>query len=54
MYKWYSAGRNTPERQRSGVTLVEILIVTVVITLMAAVSFPVYKIIQQREKEKRL
>ncbi|NLF97583.1 MAG: type II secretion system protein, partial [Candidatus Riflebacteria bacterium] len=42
------------ERQRSGVTLVEILIVTVVITLMAAVSFPVYKIIQQREKEKRL
>lgn len=54
MYKWFSAGRNTPERQRSGVTLVEILIVTVVITLMAAVSFPVYKIIQQREKEKRL
>jgi len=54
MYRWFSAGRNTPERQRSGVTLVEILIVTVVITLMAAVSFPVYKIIQQREKEKRL
>jgi hypothetical protein len=54
MYRWFSAGRNTPERQRSGVTLVEILIVTVVITLMAAGSFPVYKIIQQREKEKRL
>lgn len=41
-------------RPRSGVTLVEILIVTVVIALMAAISFPVYKIIQQREKEKRL
>ncbi len=54
MYKWFSTCRNHHERQRSGVTLVEILIVTVVIALMAAVSFPVYKIIQQREKEKRL
>lgn len=54
MYKWFSTRRQRYERQRSGVTLVEILIVTVVIALMAAVSFPVYKIIQQREKEKRL
>ncbi|PKL50959.1 MAG: hypothetical protein CVV42_01270 [Candidatus Riflebacteria bacterium HGW-Riflebacteria-2] len=54
MYSWFSTGRNCPQRQRAGVTLVEILIVTVIITLMAAVSFPVYKIIQQREKEKRL
>ena len=54
MYNWFSTGNNIPERQRSGVTLVEILIVTVVIALMAAVSFPVYKIIQQRDKERRL
>lgn len=39
---------------RQGVTLVEILIVSTVIAVMAALSFPVYKIIQQREKERRL
>ncbi|MGM0600990.1 MAG: type II secretion system protein [Candidatus Rifleibacteriota bacterium] len=39
---------------KSGVTLVEILIVTAIIAMMAAISFPVYKIIQQREKEKLL
>ncbi|GAB4278926.1 MAG: hypothetical protein Kow0029_22470 [Candidatus Rifleibacteriota bacterium] len=42
---------NTSNR---GVTLVEILIVSAIIALMAATSFPVYKIIQQREKERRL
>ncbi|PKL45134.1 MAG: hypothetical protein CVV41_03315 [Candidatus Riflebacteria bacterium HGW-Riflebacteria-1] len=54
MYKCFSARPRDPRDNRTGVTLVEILIVTVVIALMAAVSFPVYKIIQQREKEKRL
>lgn len=39
---------------KSGVTLVEVLIVTAIIAMMAAISFPVYKIIQQREKEKLL
>ncbi len=39
---------------RQGVTLVEILIVSTIIAVMAALSFPVYKIIQQREKERKL
>jgi prepilin-type N-terminal cleavage/methylation domain-containing protein len=39
---------------KAGVTLVEILIVSTIIAMMAAISFPVYKIIQQREKERRL
>ncbi|OGK08443.1 MAG: hypothetical protein A2W80_14785 [Candidatus Riflebacteria bacterium GWC2_50_8] len=54
MHNCFSVRPSDPRQKRSGVTLVEILIVTVVIALMAAVSFPVYKIIQQREKEKRL
>lgn len=54
MYKWFSSAGYRQNRHRQGVTLVEILIVTVVIALLAAVSFPVYKIVQQREKEKRL
>lgn len=37
-----------------GVTIVEILIVSTIIAVMAALSFPVYKIIQQREKERKL
>ncbi len=37
-----------------GVTLVEILIVSTIIAIMAALSFPVFKIVQQREKERRL
>ncbi len=41
-------------RPDAGVTLIEILIVTVIIALMAALAFPVYKIVQQREKERRL
>jgi prepilin-type N-terminal cleavage/methylation domain-containing protein len=41
-------------RPRQGVTLVEILIVSTIIAVMAALSFPVYKIIQQREKERKL
>ncbi len=45
---------NTPMRPRQGVTLVEILIVSTIIAVMAALSFPVYKIIQQREKERKL
>lgn len=40
--------------KKSGVTLIEILIVTVIIGLMASLAFPVYKIMQQREKERRL
>lgn len=44
----------TRRRPDAGVTLIEILIVTVIIALMAALAFPVYKIIQQREKERRL
>lgn len=42
-----------PLRKR-GVTIIEVMVVTTVVALLAAVSFPVYKIIQQREKEKRL
>lgn len=45
---------STRQQPRSGITLIEILIVTVIIGLMAAISFPVFKIIQQREKERRL
>lgn len=41
-------------KKRSGVTLIEILIVTVIIGLMASLSFPAFKILQQREKERRL
>lgn len=41
-------------QEKSGITLMEILIVTVIIGLMAAISFPVFKIVQQREKERRL
>ncbi len=44
----------TDEKARSGVTLIEILIVTVIISLMAALAFPAWKIVQQREKERRL
>lgn len=44
----------TRHRPDAGVTLIEILIVTVIIALMAALAFPVYKIVQQREKERRL
>jgi type II secretory pathway pseudopilin PulG len=36
------------------VTLIEILIVSVVIGIMATLAFPAFKIMQQREKEKRL
>ena len=50
----FSARSNRPAQEREGITLVEIMIVTVIIALMATVSFPVYKIVQQREKEKRL
>ena len=39
---------------RSGVTLIEVLIVSVVIGIMATLAFPAFKVIQQREKEKRL
>lgn len=42
------------DNKKSGVTLIEILIVTVIIGLMASLAFPVYKIMQQREKERRL
>lgn len=45
---------NSRRSPRQGVTLVEILIVSVIIAIMAALSFPVYKIIQQREKERKL
>ncbi|HOY65700.1 MAG TPA: prepilin-type N-terminal cleavage/methylation domain-containing protein [Candidatus Ozemobacteraceae bacterium] len=40
--------------RRQGVTLVEIMVASTIIALIAAVTFPVYKLIQQREKEKRL
>jgi prepilin-type N-terminal cleavage/methylation domain-containing protein len=49
-----SAKTQSNIRRKSGVTLVEILIVSTIIALMAAISFPVYKIIQQRDKERRL
>ncbi|MDD2998263.1 MAG: prepilin-type N-terminal cleavage/methylation domain-containing protein, partial [Candidatus Riflebacteria bacterium] len=45
---------NRNNKHRSGVTLVEILVVSVVMALMAALAFPVYKVIQQRDKERRL
>jgi len=54
MHISFSASLNKSVQQCKGVTLIEILVVTVVIALIAAVSFPVYKIVQQREKEKRL
>lgn len=39
---------------RAGVTLIEIMIASIVIGLIAAISFPTYKVVQQREKEKQL
>lgn len=39
---------------RRGVTLVEIMVASTIVVLIAAVTFPVYQIIQQREKENRL
>jgi prepilin-type N-terminal cleavage/methylation domain-containing protein len=54
MYSGISTGNSVNRSGQSGVTLIEILIVTVIIGLMAAISFPVFKIIQQREKERRL
>lgn len=52
MLKFFA--NNNRRGPRQGVTLVEILIVSVIIAIMAALSFPVYKIIQQREKERKL
>lgn len=49
-----STGKGRHPAGKSGITLIEILIVTVIIALMAAISFPVFKIIQQREKERRM
>ncbi len=49
-----TAGPIIQNNKKSGVTLIEILIVTVIIGLMASLAFPVYKIMQQREKERRL
>lgn len=46
--------RHSSSYSRRGVTMVEILIVSVIIALLSAVSFPVYKIVQQRVKERRL
>ncbi len=54
MYKLAAEKRSKRPACKSGVTLIEIMVVTVVIGLMAAISFPVFKIIQQREKERRL
>lgn len=39
---------------RRGVTLIEIMVASTIVVLIAAVTFPVYQIIQQREKENRL
>lgn len=52
MFKFFTC--HSQRESRHGVTLIEIIIVSTVIALMSAISFPVYKIIQQREKEKRL
>ncbi len=41
-------------KSRKGLSLVELIVVTVVIALTACMAFPVYKIFQQRSKEKRL
>lgn len=41
-------------RVRHGVTLVEIMVASTIVVLIAAVTFPVYQLIQQREKENRL
>ncbi len=49
-----NTGPIVQHNKKSGVTLIEILIVTVIIGLMASLAFPVYKIMQQREKERRL
>lgn len=39
---------------RKGMSLVELIVVTVIIAAAASMAFPVYKIIQQRSKERRL
>lgn len=44
----------TTAYEQSGVTLVEIMITTIIIGLVAAISFPTYKVVQQREKERHL
>lgn len=49
----FSAMR-THRDQRAGVTLVEIMVVPLIISMLSAISFPAFKIIQQREKERRL
>lgn len=41
-------------RQVLGVTIVELLVVSVVIALLAGISFPILQLVKQREKEKRL
>ena len=45
---------NPALRNKSGVTIIEIMVVTTVIAILAALSFPAFKIMQQREKERRL
>lgn len=37
-----------------GMTLVEIMVVSLIISILAAMSFPLFGIIQQRERERRL
>lgn len=49
----FSAMR-TNRNHKAGVTLVEIMVVSLIISMLSAISFPAYKIIQQREKERRL
>lgn len=41
-------------KNRKGLSLMELIVVTVVIAVTACMAFPVYKIFQQRSKEKRL
>lgn len=51
--KVFSAMRVNRNR-KAGVTLVEVMVASLIISMLSAISFPAYKIIQQREKERRL
>ncbi len=39
---------------RRGVTIIELLVVTTILSLMAALIFPTYRLMQQRDRENRL
>lgn len=48
-----SAARAASQK-RHGVTLIEIMVASTIVVLIAAMTFPVYQVVQQRDKETRL